>query len=51
VELDLGLRRQLAQLLGPERVERRARGEEASDLAQCRVQRGPLDVVMSRRRD
>jgi hypothetical protein len=39
VELDLGLRRQLAELLGRERIERRARREEARDLAQRRVQR------------
>jgi hypothetical protein len=53
VELDLGLRGQLAELVGPERIEWRARGEKPCDLAQCRVQRKPLDVAldMSRRTD
>jgi hypothetical protein len=45
-ELDLGLRRELTQLLGCQRVERRARDQEARDLAQRRVQRGPLDFVI-----
>jgi hypothetical protein len=38
VELDLRLGGELAELIGPERIERRARGEEARDLAQRRVQ-------------
>ena len=38
-ELDLGLRGQLSELLGAERVERRPRGQEARDFTQRRVQR------------
>jgi hypothetical protein len=38
-ELDLGLRRELAQLFGSERVERGPCGQKARDLAQRRVQR------------
>jgi len=38
-ELDLGMRRKLAELLGRQRVEGSPRGEEARDLAQRRVQR------------
>jgi hypothetical protein len=51
VKLDLGLRGQLAELVGRQPVERRPRGQEARDLAQRRVQRKPLDVDldMSRR--
>ena len=51
VELDLGLRGQLAELLRPERVERRPRSKEARDLAQRRVQRKSLDLDMSQRTD
>jgi hypothetical protein len=43
VELELSLRRELAQLLGRQRVERRARGQESRDLAQRRVQRDLLE--------
>jgi hypothetical protein len=46
VELDLRLGGQLAELIGPERNEGRARGEEARDLAQRRVQLGLLGVGM-----
>ncbi|MBV9414580.1 MAG: hypothetical protein JO363_06340 [Solirubrobacterales bacterium] len=38
-ELDLGVRRNLAELLWRQRVEGCPRGEEARDLAQRRVQR------------
>jgi hypothetical protein len=53
VELDLGLRGQLTELVGAELVERRACGEEPRDLAQRGVQRRPLvvELDMSRRTD
>jgi hypothetical protein len=38
-ELDLGLRGDLAQLLGAQRIERSPCGQEARNLAQRRVQR------------
>jgi len=37
-ELDLGLRRELAQLFWAQRIERGPCGQEARDLAQRRVQ-------------
>ncbi|MGA2012401.1 MAG: hypothetical protein ABSH51_18005 [Solirubrobacteraceae bacterium] len=40
MELDRRLRRDLRQLLGRERIERRALRQEASDLAQPGVQFG-----------
>jgi hypothetical protein len=53
VELDLGPRGQLTELVGSEPVERRPRRQEARDLTQRGVQRRPLDVDldMSRRTD
>jgi hypothetical protein len=46
VELDLGLRGKLAELVGAEPVEGRPRDKEASDLAQRCVQRKALDIFL-----